>query len=245
MKKCSYCGKESKLTKEHIWPKCIIKRAPELNMKYLDSQNKVFTRELLIADVCSECNNTKLSHLDSYICFLYDQYFRNFREKKESFEFAYNYDLLIRSLLKITYNSSRTNTKNNNFFEKFKEYILYGGKTREDIVIKLDIVTPSLINGQILYPKSARCGTLDIGLQSDNFIVRMIAVNSYYFSILFSKENEISNSQTPELKRFLERIPGTIINPYDDISIINNFSNADTISVHSNFVHKISKAKNN
>lgn len=242
MKKCSYCGKESKLTKEHIWPKCIIKRAPELEMKYLQSQNKVFTRELMIADVCSDCNNTKLSHLDSYICGLYDQYFGNFREK-ENFEFAYNYDLLLRSLLKITYNSSRTVTKNNNFFEKFKDYILNGGKTREDIIIKLDIVAPSLINGQILYPKSARCGTLDIGLHSDNFIVRMVALNSYYFSMLFSKQNEIPNSQLPELKSLLERIPGSIINPYREISLINNFSNADTISIHNEFVNKISKSK--
>lgn len=245
MKKCSYCGKESKLTKEHIWPKCIIRRAPELGMKYLDSQKKVFSGELIISDVCSDCNNIKLSPLDSYICQLYDRYFKLFKEKKKIFEFEYNYELLIRSLLKITYNSSRTITRSNNFFQKYKDFILNGGSTREDILIKLDIVTPSFINGNKVYPKSVRCGTLDIGIPSENFIIRTIAINSYYFSIVFSKEEQIPDTFLPELKDILQRIPGSIINPYDSITAIKHFSNENTVSIHEGLVNKISEAKKN
>ncbi|UMQ44131.1 hypothetical protein MKS83_10630 [Chryseobacterium sp. Y16C] len=243
MKKCSYCGKESKLTKEHIWPKCIIKRAPELNMKYLESQKKVFSRELVISDVCSDCNNTKLSYLDAYICQLYDRYFKFFKDKRETFEFECDYDLLLRSLLKITYNSSRTIVKSNNFFQKYKDYILEGGRTREDIIVKLDIVIPAIIDGNKVYPKSTRCGTLDIGITSENFIMRTVAINSYYFSILFSKEEQIPNTFLPELNNILQRIPGSIINPYDSITVIKHFSNENTISVHEGLINKISEAK--
>jgi len=239
MKKCSYCGNNGKMTKEHIWPKCIITRAPELNNNYLASQNKMVLGELVISDVCGECNGKKLSKLDNYICSLYDKYFKTYKEEKKAFEFKYDYDLLLRSLLKITYNSSRTIKKNNNYFEKYKEYILDGGKIREDILIKLDIVTPGILNGQKIYPKSTRCGFSDLGLRSNNFSIRMVALNSYYFHIIFSNNDEVETSLLPELKNIIDSIPGSIIDPYKSISWISNFSTEDAISIHQGLADKL------
>ena len=103
MKKCAYCDIKTKLTKEHIWPKCLITRMPNLTFRYIGSQDKFVTSELVISDVCSKCNNEKLSKLDSYFCSLYDKYFKIFHEEKNQFIFEYNYDLLLRSLLKIIF----------------------------------------------------------------------------------------------------------------------------------------------
>lgn len=245
MRKCSYCDKEEKLTKEHIWPKCIVNRMPELEMKYLDIKQIVINSELIISDVCSDCNNNKLSVLDNYICSVYDRYFKYYQEKKKSFLFEYNYELLLRSLLKITYNSSRTVNKKDNEFKKYRKFIINGNEEYENIVIKLDIVTPSIINGKKVFPKSARCGTIDIGLKTDNFIIRMISINSFYFYILFSKHEFIQNEIVPEFREVFERIPGTIIHPYREKSIINQFSTEDTYTTHREFVARIARIKKN
>ncbi|WP_222537017.1 hypothetical protein [Pedobacter polysacchareus] len=50
---------------------------PELNARYIGSQNKFIGAELVMADVCAECNNKKLSPLDAYFCSLFDQYFQH------------------------------------------------------------------------------------------------------------------------------------------------------------------------
>ena len=232
-RKCAYCLQNKKLTKEHIWPKCIINRMPELGLKFLDSKKIVTDSELVISDVCSECNNKHLSPLDSYICSLYDKYFINFIEEKRPFIFEYNYDLLLRTFLKITFNSSRTVTRIDNVFEKFRNYILYGNEIHENIIIKLDIVTPTLLNGEKYYPKSARCGTICIKENSDKYILRALSINSYYFYIIIFKDEHITGEVAErEYWDIFNNIPGTIIHPYREKIIVNQFSTEDTYSIH-------------
>lgn len=240
-RKCAYCFQEKKLTKEHIWPKCIVKRTPELGLKFLDSKKIVTKSELVISDVCGDCNNRLLSPLDNYFCSLFDKYLVNFIEEKKPFIFEYNYDLLLRSILKITYNSSRTVTREDNEFERFRNYILFGNEIREDIVIKLDIITPSVVNAVKVYPKSARCGTFRVNKKTDNFILRMLSLNSFYFYILISKEKQIANDEiVKEFNDVFNEVPGTIIHPYQNQVILNKFSTEDTLSSHS---HLISNAE--
>lgn len=217
---------------------------PELDLKYIGSRNMFTTSEMLISDVCKECNNEKLSILDTYFCSLYDKYFKYYHEEKKSFEFSYDYDLLIRSFLKITYNSSRTKERNNNFFSKFRNYILNGNEVWESIIIKLDIITPSIINEKKIYPKSARCGVLDVQMNTNNFLVRAISVNSFYFYILFSKNENIPQNLFSEFLEIESRIPGTIIHPYRDKVIIDNFSTDDMYKLHIDFVMKSLDALN-
>ena len=232
-RKCAYCGKEKKLTKEHIWPKCIIKRMPELELKFMASKKVVTTAELVIADVCAECNNVKLSILDNYFCSLYDSHFKNFIEEKKPTKFKYNYELFLRSLLKITYNSSRTKSRIDNDFEKFRDFILNGNEIREDVVIKADLITPAIINGTKLYPKSTRCGTISVDTNVENFILRMISVNSYHFYLIISKDTQISTEiAETEFREIFQRIPGTIVHPYQEEIEIVNFSSEDAYSIH-------------
>lgn len=245
MKLCSYCNKQGKLTKEHIWPKCLINRMPELEANYLDSIKKFVSSDLVVSDVCAECNNTKLSVLDSYLCKLYDSYFNTYRETKQVFIFEYDYELLLRCLLKITYNSSRTIQKNENYFIKFRNFILNGGEVFENIVIKLDIITPSIIDGVNVYPKSARCGPIDVGFKTDNFILRMISINSFYFYILILKKEFIEGNSLSECQEILSRVPGTIVHPYRRDTLLNKFSDANTYSVHIDFVLKSENDFNN
>ena len=232
-RKCAYCNLDKKLTREHIWPKCIINRMPELDLKFLDSKKIVTGSELVISDVCGECNNKHLSPLDSYLCSLYDKYFIDFIEEKKPFIFEYNYNLLLRAVLKITFNSSRTVTRLDNEFKKFRNYILYGHENREDVIIKLDIVTPTLLNGEKIYPKSARCGTVKIKAESNKFILRTLSINSFYFYIIISKEEHITEEVTEkEYWDIFNSIPGTIVHPYREKILVNQFSTEDTYSIH-------------
>ncbi|EHQ29711.1 hypothetical protein [Mucilaginibacter paludis] len=236
LRKCAYCKKEVKLTREHIWPSCLITRMPELQVNYLKN-NRLFTAgDLVIADVCAACNNIKLSPLDAYFCSLYDGYFKTYKEDLTPFKFEYDYNLLLRSLLKITYNSSRTVNREYNDFEKYREFILTGNGIHQEILIKLDIVQPAMVKGKKFYPSSARCGEIQIGGPTPNFLLRLIAVNSFYFYIVISKSAVLRSDMEEEFNRIFDNLQGTIIHPYKQGVIVDTFSDVDTLNSHGDFL---------
>lgn len=109
---CAYCKEEKKLTKEHLWPTSLHKRfnaANEQNENYfwLSRFQRTIPNEPTIKDVCAHCNNITLSELDKYICELFDREFINIVEFNEKISFEYDYHLLKRWLLKMSYNSAR------------------------------------------------------------------------------------------------------------------------------------------
>ncbi|MBK8703370.1 MAG: hypothetical protein IPN33_06930 [Saprospiraceae bacterium] len=121
---CAYCGEAGKLTNEHIWPQCIIERVPSYTNRYSEAANKVFKGDLIIKDVCSKCNNGPLSKLDSYLCKLYDQYFQFFPPDETIVNFSYEYNLLFRSLLKISFNAARSSNQDSILLSQYKRVIL-------------------------------------------------------------------------------------------------------------------------
>jgi len=233
---CAYCDQGGTMTKEHIWPKCIITRMPKLTARYTGSRNKFIGAELVIADVCAVCNNKKLSPLDAYFCFLFDKYFQYFHESQSDFQFEYDYDMLLRSLLKITYNTSRTIIKENNPFRKYRKVIIEGNIIREDIAIKLDLILPSIEEGIKLYPNSARCAAIDLQRTLNHCIVRCIAVNSFYFYIVFFKSEIFPEEAMDELAFVMNNLPGAIVHPYRSNVTIDSISGKDTRDMHEDFI---------
>lgn len=235
---CAYCQKEVKLTREHIWPTCLITRMPELQVNYLGNKNTLMAGDLVVADVCADCNNKKLSPLDAYFCSLYDQYFKDFKEDPTPLTFKYNYDLLLRSLLKITYNSSRTVVRDPNDFEKYSDYILNGNEMHPEILVKLDIVLPTITNVRKFYPSSARCGTIQLGCPTPNFLVRFIAVNSFYFYVILSKSPVLRNEMEEEFYCIFDNVKGTIVHPYRQEITVSTISDFDTQDIHLDLLAK-------
>lgn len=185
---CAYCGKVAPLTKEHIWPQCIIKREPTLVMRYSAKAQKVFGGDLIVSDVCAPCNNGPLSTLDEYACGLHDRYFSKIVNPADRVAFHYDQNLLIRWLLKVSYNSSRTTGEDADFHTPLVPFMMGDSAKPAFVSVMLDIVTPSVVNGVTLEPKATRCGRVFVGRSRPWICVRLVAVNSYYFYVLITAE---------------------------------------------------------
>jgi hypothetical protein len=190
---CAYCGSEAnRLTREHIWPKCIIERC-RYGARYSERAQKVFAGDLIVSDVCEKCNNGVLSELDANGCRYYDRYFHSFAEADTLVEFEYDYCSLTRWLLKLSYNSARATARPNkrdaDILAQFAPVILGADDRPPDVAVWLDLVSPayySSVQGgggvDRFPPASTRLCSIDVPeVTLDRYILRLIAINAFYF----------------------------------------------------------------
>lgn len=222
MNACAYCGFSGGLTKEHIWPKALIQKYESLKT-YNPRTNKYYIGDAVVKDVCAKCNNDRLSSLDSYLSGLYDKFLGRLIEQGESAELEYNYELLLRSLLKISFNSSRASQheKSKALHQTLAQFILSGGY-HPKVMLRLQIVTNSrrinLTEGteDVLSPLAMRCAMSGYdGPLSHRFLVRMIAINSYWFYLILSYKNEPEHKWREFLQGFSNwrTPPGITVSP--------------------------------
>ena len=63
---CAYCGKEAKGTKEHIISSGILGLFPECFATIDRERGVVHQGDPMVKDVCADCNNNRISYIDSY-----------------------------------------------------------------------------------------------------------------------------------------------------------------------------------
>lgn len=63
---CAYCGKEARGTKEHIVSSAILDLFPECYITFDETRNRIHESDPVVKDVCAECNNKRISYIDSY-----------------------------------------------------------------------------------------------------------------------------------------------------------------------------------
>lgn len=198
MKSCAYCQLSCSPTKEHIWPSSIIQKYESRLKTYNKKINSFHLGDPVIKDVCSQCNSVNLSKLDAYLSNLYDQHLSVALSPGQSTEIEYDHNLLLRSLLKISYNSSRSvgDSKIVKAHSRYRNYILDGGFC-SNIMLRLQVVTSAkmIIDGELsdelFNVLGLRCVDVayDGGL-NEQFIIRLIAINSFWFYIIISVEPE-------------------------------------------------------
>jgi len=128
-RKCAYCGSSGKLTKEHVIPDFLYEFAGRGQVGYNAKASKVVKSEHKVKDVCKECNNIHLSKLDSYGKELFnDNGLDKYHAPDLSISFNFDYELLLRFLLKLSYNQSRMTNKMSYLYSNLKDYILYGSQ---------------------------------------------------------------------------------------------------------------------
>lgn len=116
--KCAYCDNETKATKEHIISNSVLDLFPECFLTIDEKRNVVHMADPMIGDVCVECNNHKISYIDSYAKQLMQQYFIQKYGPDDTIKFEYNYTLLQKMLLKYTFNDLRANRDDISFFDR-------------------------------------------------------------------------------------------------------------------------------
>lgn len=122
---CAYCGNNRKGTKEHIISKGILDLFPECFMTYDYERNEVYPSDPIIKDVCADCNNNKISYIDSYAKEMVKKYFTVNYQKDDNLIFEYNYTLIQKMCLKYAFNDLRSRKKDTNFFDlDIKRFIL-------------------------------------------------------------------------------------------------------------------------
>jgi hypothetical protein len=108
---CAYCGVEGKMTREHVIPNGFIKDMNiEEQITWLNKAPvRVIESEIKVKDVCSKCNNGKLSELDDYALKLIKEYNNKIEINTKKLFFKCDYSKLSRWLLKVCFNSARAN----------------------------------------------------------------------------------------------------------------------------------------
>ncbi len=117
-----------KRTDEHIFPKSLLGLYPEQDITYKDNNKYVDNRGLTISDVCNECNNGFLAELDSYGQRLISNSFMT-PYKFSDYYVAHHIVLddvttFSRWILKIIYNGSRLEKREDSYFDNLLPYIM-------------------------------------------------------------------------------------------------------------------------
>jgi hypothetical protein len=218
---CAYCGNMKKLTREHIFPKFIIRKESDM-VSFSEKANKLTKTELVIKDVCTQCNSGELSKLDNYISQLYDSYFAKFVRENELLQFSYDFGKLARWLLKVSYNSSRAVRIDADILRGYSKVILTDGEIPERLMIFLDIVTPTTVQpGNVAFkgrteimPNAMRAARFYVPDNSklEQYTTRLVSLNSYYFYIVIIPE-EVNESEIISKEEINYFIPGTYLDP--------------------------------
>jgi hypothetical protein len=227
---CAFCKRGRPSTKEHLWPASLHSRLILANQQaqssfWLKRLKRELPSEPQIRDVCAECNNTKLSILDSYICDLFDRFFVTILERYQQVEFDYDYHLLKRWLLKVSYNSARIHQSFDlDAIAALLPYILegdYRAGRNTDLFIQLNFpesvdpreIDPDSTDTDPIHvpPDSHRIGHVLVRAHGRKKILRAVHLRSYSFFVAFWLPAG-SRSEREEFKADLPRIlPGSLL----------------------------------
>lgn len=115
---CAYCGKEARGTKEHIISRSVLDLFPECFVTVDNVRNKIYESDPMVRDVCDECNNNRITYIDSYAKSIIEKYFLKKFEMDSVLSFEYDYVMIQKMLVKYAFNDSRSRKYDISFFDK-------------------------------------------------------------------------------------------------------------------------------
>ena len=198
---CAYCGGQGPLTKEHIIPRFLYRQFPQQKLGYNARADKFMKWEAQVRDVCAACNNGPLSQLDLYA----QQFFSSINcertyTSRERIEIEYNYEQLVRWLLKVSYNSSRALSDPHRLLRESAAFISGTGTGPPLAFLAIEVVqdTPLTAETRRELPEEVRhwrhipsrmfrVGPARLHEPSANYsppehCSRFVAVNAWYFT---------------------------------------------------------------
>lgn len=219
---CAFCGPTvAKRTKEHLWPASLHRRVAALldggeQKFWIARLDKALSNEPTIRDVCAACNNGVLSSLDNYICHAFDRDFAFIRERGEEVKLGYDYHMLKRWLLKMSYNSARMSNSDVALFQPLLPYIMGQNLSiGRSVKLFLDMTYPSVLpeektqNGMpmIVRPAINRVGFVGYNTPIGMKIVRAVHLRSFSFLLAFLPPTAKAASMQAFVVEFLASRP--------------------------------------
>jgi len=214
---CAYCG-GGELTREHLIPQGYFDRtggASEFvaNIKAGAADKILSNIEPTIADVCGQCNNGALSRLDAYFLALFDRYFTNVAVNGEEIKLDFNFDELLRWLLKMGYNMGRARHWDGiQNLALCKDYIRFGQPRPNRITILLQAAPPGLIPG----PKRTEfvaemfvVNAMRLPIVKNFAFVLHVGIHCYQFYILFHRSETNRSERNRWVTAFEREFRGT------------------------------------
>jgi hypothetical protein len=222
MTKCAYCAHETKMTREHVIPSFLYdfqKTLSEDITGWNEVAGKMVGGESKVKDVCEECNGKKLSVLDNEGKRMLKEaglLTKNYENK--SIQIKFDFDLLVRWILKISFNSTRTDGAHTYMFEPHIPYILGGAPRikRSEIAILAYFAAPlvldrqerhqgifsGVVNGDgLINPFLVRIGYGQT-LNAENYLARMVTFGPLVFYILIFKHDVLPGHAAAAVRKF-------------------------------------------
>lgn len=143
-RRCAYCDATGDLTNEHVVPDFYHKAFGEtISIVKIQTEEKAISNPQEIRDVCANCNNVVLSRLDNFLAGLTDKFFSTIVQPGDCVRFEYDFDLLLRVLLKVAYNVARTRNWSIAVFQEAKEFIVGKKPLPEGFRLFLQLLIPT------------------------------------------------------------------------------------------------------
>lgn len=210
MKSCSYCGKKKPATREHIIPSWYYKYRPSPNdIGFMErAKGKIVKTELVVRDVCADCNNGELARLDGHARRLFESQLVNYVYSDTAGEIQYDYDQLVRWLLKVSYNSARAHGSDTEILSQYREVILGSAPLPENLVLRVRTIAPTCgadydieratrTSTVVDHPDWFRVGVFRVNeFDSMYWAFRHITINSYCFLLYAPDLSPASKART-------------------------------------------------
>lgn len=122
---CAYCGRKARGTREHIISSGVLGLFPECFATIDPERDAVYENDPMVRDVCADCNNNRISYIDTYAKGFVETYFVRKYNKDDTLSIDYNYTLLQKMCIKYAFNDMRSRRKDVSFFDdEIKNYLL-------------------------------------------------------------------------------------------------------------------------
>lgn len=215
-KECAYCGNAGPFTDDHVWPSCFLDRFGRHAAHFSVRGQRIHGADYVVKDVCKTCNSERLSPLDSYFCWLYDEYFYYLHDFDSTVTFHYDFNLLARSLLKISYNTARQGVSNPQPLLALRGYITGRDPRPAQLAVFVELVSPTMApqsDGSMckVMPNMYRsCLGMYAGPGGDRILLRVVAINSYYFHLLVPLQKRLQPDFDEITIQFGQRLKGSV-----------------------------------
>lgn len=230
MKKCAYCKSNGPLTREHVVPAFIYafqKKIEQSCIGWNDVIKKMVGGELKVKDVCSHCNNEVLGKLDGYAKNIFTEsniLVENYQ--KNTITLTYEYNMLLRWLLKVSFNSSRTDGVHAPLFEEYIPFMLglSSPPARSKVAIIAYMAAPEYIDKSTINKEAfSKLAKGEKGFNpflvricygaTDNrlgYTLRLNIFGPLVFSILIFNKNTLPGHAGAAIRKFVKMMPNSV-----------------------------------